>query len=288
MPLQRPASSALGWAALLLGTCVSTAWAGSSAHFGHVDAYSSSIELFGDEATPVLELSLSLYQGSQLLHEATLAAPAASPVALVSLVPQGIDGLPDGDYTEVLQLRLPATAGEVAVIDSASLALVIEQGEMVELAGAAAQTSMDEAAASLSEPATAATRIFAAASTPNLRNEGISHAASCGSNNYCSVVFYNTICNRGTATVWSHVTGMKGWGTPQISTCTGLWQAFDTAGSLAPGACASILVYGPGFVGSQVRKGSYLTVTGYADIYCNVAESSESDNSRTQTIRVGY
>ena len=81
---------------------------------------------------------------------------------------------------------------------------------------------------------------------------------------------------------------MRGWGTPTISSCTGLWRAANTSASLSPGYCRSVLVYGPGWVGPKVRKGTYMTVTGYADHTCFLAESSEYDNSRVQTIRVGY
>jgi len=123
---------------------------------------------------------------------------------------------------------------------------------------------------------------------PNLRNEGISHSPYCGPDSMCSVVFYNTVCNRGTGTAWSFSTAMKGWGIPTISTCTGTWRAFNTSANLAPDKCISVLVYGPGYVGPKVRKGTSLTLTGYADAHCTAAESNESDNSRVKTITVGY
>ena len=123
---------------------------------------------------------------------------------------------------------------------------------------------------------------------PNLRVEGIQHTASCGSDGTCSVVFYSTVYNRGTGSSRSFVLGMRGWGTPTISTCTGTWQATNTTTDLLAGSYRTILIYGPGYVGARVRKGTYLTVTSYADAYCAVSETSESDNSLTRTIRVGY
>jgi hypothetical protein len=129
---------------------------------------------------------------------------------------------------------------------------------------------------------------LAVAGLPNLHIEGISHVAYRGADGKYSVVFYVTVCNRGTATAWGFVAGMKGWGTPTISTCTGVWQAINTSSSLSPGSCRTMTFYGPGYVGPRVPKGSYLTVTGYADTHCAVRESSEYDNSFTKGIRVGY
>ena len=127
-----------------------------------------------------------------------------------------------------------------------------------------------------------------AAALPNLRIEGIRHTASVGSDGTCSVVFYCTVGNRGAAMARSFVVGMRGWGTQTILTCTGTWQATNTTTDLAAGSSRSVLIYGPGYVGPRVRKGTYLTVTAYADTYCAVGETSEYDNSLTQTIRVGY
>lgn len=123
---------------------------------------------------------------------------------------------------------------------------------------------------------------------PNLRVVGITHQAYVYPDNTCSVIFYVRIQNVGTATAWSLSVGAKGWGTPNISTCTGSWRAFNTTANLALGQYRTVAVYGPGYVGPRVLKGTSLTITGYADVHCSVAESSESDNSRNAAIRVGF
>lgn len=124
----------------------------------------------------------------------------------------------------------------------------------------------------------------------NLVNSGITHTAYCNSSNQCSVVFYNNICNTGSASTSNgFVVGMKGWtASSSISSCTGNWKAINTTTSLSAGSCRTITIYGPGYVGSKVSKGTTLSVTGYADVHCNINETSESDNSRTASIRVGY
>ena len=105
---------------------------------------------------------------------------------------------------------------------------------------------------------------------------------------YCSVIFYCTVYNSGSATCWGYVLGMKGWTTANISTPTGYWCAFNSVGSINPGQTVEVSCYGPGYVGNKVRKGTYLSITGYTDIYKSVAETNEYDNSKTQTIRIGY
>lgn len=128
-----------------------------------------------------------------------------------------------------------------------------------------------------------------ATALPNLRVEGIRNVAGpVQFDGTCSVTFYCRVANRGTATARSFVLAMRGWGTQTIMTCTGTWQATNTTYDLPAGSTREILIYGPGYVGPRLRKGTYLTVTAYADAYCAVPEMSEYDNSLTQTIRAGY
>lgn len=127
-----------------------------------------------------------------------------------------------------------------------------------------------------------------APAAPNLVVTGITHRAFVSLDNTCSVIFDVRVKNVGTSTAWSLSVGARGWGTPSISTCTGTWRAFNTTGSLAPGQSRTVSVYGPGYVGPKVYRGTYLSITGFADLHCSVAESNESDNSRAASIRVGF
>jgi hypothetical protein len=129
---------------------------------------------------------------------------------------------------------------------------------------------------------------YAAFAQPNLQVASVRHVAYTYPDNTCSVRFYVTVKNAGTATSNSFVVGAKGWGVPTISTCTGTWRAINTTLGIAPGQSKAVLVYGPGYVGPRVLKGSYLSVTEGADTHCAVAESNESDNKKTVSIRVGY
>src|SRR5713101_1650984 len=62
--------------------------------------------------------------------------------------------------------------------------------------------------------------LVVASALPNLRIVGIQHTASVGSDGRCSIVFYCTVSNLGTAPARSFVVGMRGWGTQTIPTCT--------------------------------------------------------------------
>ena len=48
-----------------------------------------------------------------------------------------------------------------------------------------------------------------------------------------------------------------------------------------------MLVYGPGYVGPPILKGTQMQLTAHADMYDAVEESSESDNAVDKTITIG-
>ena len=165
---------------------------------------------------------------------------------------------------------------------------------LVGILAAAPSPSLDD---SRTEPAAASTSIVeelpsstpaAALAQPNLQVLGVTHIAYTYPDNTCSVRFYATVKNVGTATSNSFVVGAKGWGVASISTCTGTWRAINTTLGLAPGQSKVVLVSGPGYVGPRVLKGTYMTITAGADTHCAIAESNESDNKRVVSIRVGY
>lgn len=125
-----------------------------------------------------------------------------------------------------------------------------------------------------------------AAATVNLTNEAVSRTSSCSFDG-CSVVFHNTICNRGTTTAFgSNVGGRWNANGTIHSACTGFWNAQNTFGTLAVGSCIDVIINGPGLVGPKVPAGSVLTYTGMVDFFCTTAETNDSDNSRTQSFTI--
>jgi len=127
----------------------------------------------------------------------------------------------------------------------------------------------------------------AAPALPNLTVVGITHTYYVYPDNTCSVVLRVRVRNSGAATSNGFVVGAKGWGTASISSCTGTWRAINTTASLGASQERTITVYGPGYVGPRILRGSALTVTARADTHCAIVESSESDNALTRTIHVG-
>jgi hypothetical protein len=119
----------------------------------------------------------------------------------------------------------------------------------------------------------------AAASGVNLTNEGVSLTSSCDFYG-CSVMFHNTICNRGSSTVYGSVVGGRWNSSGTIhADCSGWWNALDTFGTISAGSCKDVTVAGPGYVGPKVNHGTRLSYTGMVDMYCSTAETSESDNT---------
>ena len=100
----------------------------------------------------------------------------------------------------------------------------------------------------------------------------------------CSGYFDNYTCNSGTNDP-SFSVGSNWTGGGTVSSCTGNWDSTDTA-SLVGNQCKYVRTYGPGYVGPKVSYGANLTVTSYADIYCQVSESNEANNSKTSLIQV--
>ncbi len=99
----------------------------------------------------------------------------------------------------------------------------------------------------------------------------------------CSVQWNSWVCNQDPVNTVSFVQGTY-WGySGSISTCTGRWDSSNST-YLTPNTCQWILTYGPGYVGSKVSQGTCLPVKSYVDIYCAVAETSESDNTVTKTL----
>lgn len=131
---------------------------------------------------------------------------------------------------------------------------------------------------------------------PNLQVTAITYDYQVGHDNACSVRFYVTVVNAGTAPARSFCTGMNriggiGWERypwlPPIVTCTGAWTALGTSRELLPGQSRTILVYGPGYSSDPVPKGSVILLVSYADIFCSNGESNEQDNAMVKGLVVG-
>lgn len=134
-------------------------------------------------------------------------------------------------------------------------------------------------------PNTMATALIA---SPNLQVIGITHTDYRNSDGRYSVLFDVRVKNVGAAgTVRSFSVGARGWAPATIATCTGSWCAQTTTLAFAAGQTRTIRLYGPGYVGPRFARGVSFTVTVRADVYCSIAESSESDNSRSALIVVG-
>lgn len=144
----------------------------------------------------------------------------------LSLQFDGIAGVPDGHYTMIIEARTPSGDDGIGFVTSQALRVTVANGQLQPERAAwdpPAENEAGNAGAGTVSPmqlddpddsVDAQTAVAALAALPNLRNEGITHTAYCGTSSLCSVVFYNTICNRGTSTAWSFAVGMKGWGTP--------------------------------------------------------------------------
>jgi len=127
---------------------------------------------------------------------------------------------------------------------------------------------------------------------PNLQVLGVTHDYYVYPDQTCSVRFFAAVHNAGSATAWNFAVGMRsngvGWIQPTIGTpCSGYWNAIGTVPFIRPGDTKVVLVYGPGYVGPNVLKGTPMNLTAYADNYCAIGESNENDNSLDVNITIG-
>jgi hypothetical protein len=108
---------------------------------------------------------------------------------------------------------------------------------------------------------------------------------NCGTDYRCSMYFDNYVCNSDPSNPHGFTVGSAWSGSGGISTCTGGWDSSDSTTLLA-NQCKYVRTYGPGFVGPKVPKGVYMTVTSHADIYCQVSETNENNNSFAKQFQV--
>jgi Regulator of chromosome condensation (RCC1) repeat/CARDB len=126
---------------------------------------------------------------------------------------------------------------------------------------------------------------------PDLEVRGIAHDYLVHPDHTCTVRFYVLVQNTGTATCGSFFVGLKSngpeWIPPSIPTTAGKWTGLGGSSYIGPGQAKVVTVYGPGYVGPPILKGTQMQLTAYADMYDAVEESSEGDNSLDKTITIG-
>jgi len=107
----------------------------------------------------------------------------------------------------------------------------------------------------------------------------------------CSVKVYALVQNTGTSGASGFLVGLKSnrpdWVPPLIQTGTGKWTGLGGPQYLAPGQVRVVTIYGPGYVGPAIPKGTQMQLTAHADMYGAVKELRENDNELTKTVTIG-
>jgi hypothetical protein len=126
---------------------------------------------------------------------------------------------------------------------------------------------------------------------PDLEVRGITHDYVLHPDQTCTVRFYVLVQNSGTATCGGFLVGLRSngqeWVPPSIPTRTGNWTGLGASSYISPGKTKVVVVYGPGYVGPPILKGTQMQLTAYADMYDAVEESDEGDNALDKTITIG-
>src|SRR5262245_47829527 len=167
-----------------------------------------------------LEASRTLYRGEEVISESrVLLAPSDWRSGTLELPFEQLNApsLADGDYAVVIEVRENPEGAETAFISTITAAFRVDAGRIAVTSTEAAWGWQLVNGPGEDSVIGTPNEADVLAALPNLRLEVITHQATCGIDGLCTVKFYNTVCNRGTATAWSFGVAMKGWGTPTIS-----------------------------------------------------------------------